>query len=234
MRIVVICIVLGMLSLSGEQSRAQVYRCEQTDGVVSFQQTPCEEAKEEKVLDMPIHPTWRDRESALIRKEAFERQQRQPNVEHYLREAEASSPQIDSYFDASEASRDSFRSATQNSSSPCPPGQVPLNPSRLNPRRGWDPSRGYVELHCREPGATSQTRMEEAISSPTQIDPPDVFDHRNQSSIRRVAPVQSLSEMNQIRDTQGGWYNILPGTNTVRDRSTGQDCTVVQDTIRCN
>lgn len=183
-----------------------VYKCTTEDGEIVFQQIPCSADQEQENIKIPPGPSQQDVEAAHARLRAYERAERESrNGDQQSDSAHGPHRQPNAAQFGSEYSEN--ESSTTNSS-PCPPGQVPLNPSKVDPSRGWSKSKGYVPLRCGTPGTRANDR---AV---------------------RTGP--GISEPRRIQDQYGNWYTQQPGSSFATDEKTGKQCFVYGDFVRCD
>lgn len=201
------CIVSFLiLMLVPMHVQATVYRCTTEDGHIIFQQVPCSDDQEEETVRLQPQPRAGDVAAAQVRLRAYEAENRRSERERNRSEIISDEELRES---RSESLTETVRhDEAQSSSGACPPGQVPLNPSRLDPARGWSRSRGYVPLRCGDPDETTGDR---AV---------------------RTGP--GITEPRRIQDQYGNWYVQPPGSSFARDERTGQQCFVYGNFVRCD
>jgi hypothetical protein len=186
--------------------QAKVYRCTTDDGHLIFQQVPCGDNQKEETVQIQSGPSSEEVAAAQARLRAIEeRNRRAERVRYHTEPAHDRQPNESRNAPLSVASE---RDEAHTYGGACPPGQVPLNPSRLDPARGWSGSRGYVPLRCGDP------------------DEP--------ASDRAVRTGPGITEPRRIQDQTGNWYTQPPGSSFARDERTGRQCFVFGDFVRCD
>lgn len=147
------------LSILGSAAVAQtVYRCVDESGATTFQDRPCDDERTE--TRMHIEPNVVDssraranvnRQRAIDARLAAERERKvQARQRNQNEQRPSATNSIASALERNEQSN----SEPLRDNGPCPPAQIPLNSSRLNPARGWSDSKGYEDLKCGAPQDT--------------------------------------------------------------------------------
>lgn len=201
-----------------------VYKCKNDDGSTAFSDKPCAANPEFHVIDEAYKPD----PSNPVQRSTFVR----PPVRTSSQQQPAANPS--SSGGQQWGGSDSIYSSSNENG--CPPGQIPVNASRLNPNRGWSSSKGYVSLRCvdRDANADRSTRSTADRLAPSNgiSQPPSNPIPQN----RRLNPVFSdPAGQGRVRDRNGNWYNPVPGVpNQFRDRQSGERCVLQGDKLRCN
>ena len=201
-----------------------VYKCTNDDGSIAFSDVPCAANPEFHVIVEAYKPD----SSNPVQRSTFVR----PPVRTSSQQQPAANPSS-SGGQQWGGSNSIYSSSNENG---CPPGQVPVNASRLNPNRGWSSSKGYVSLRCvdRDAKADRSTRSNDDRWTPSShvSQPPSIPELPD----RRINPVLSdPAGQGRVRDRNGNWYNPVPGVpNQFRDRQSGERCVLQGDKLRCN
>ena len=224
-------LIFCSLILTGEQSLGQIHRCEMPDGVLAFQETPCDDAVEEDILDIQARPTWQERvASRRDTAELIRREQDRAAFEQRQHDTRKSSQDYDLAVNASEGPVDSSSDFSKTGTGSCPPGQIPLNPSKLDPKRGWSRSRGYVPLRCGVDGGTTSASQNEQLPHAGWDQDPPIRKNRTVNGT-----VSDPAGLGRIRDRSGNWYSPVPGLpGEFEDQRSGQRCTLRGASLHCD
>jgi hypothetical protein len=191
-----ICVLAGIAFFCVSNANAEIYKCETSKGDIAFQQIPCAKGSTEEKVKVRAGPSPAEVESARARLQVANEPPTRPF-------GDVNNPDDNNASDPV-PSQSSERTAEQ-SSGPCPAGQVPLNASRHDPSKGFSKSGGYVPLRC---GSESRPLT---------------------NRLTRTGP--GYTEPKRILDQYGNGYTQLPGSNFAIDDKTGKPCVINGSTI---
>ena len=200
---VTLVLVLMSLPIYGHST---VYKCTTEGGRIIYQQVPCRSEQKQESVPIPSGPSQQDAAAAQARLRAYEQANRKAGNDGRSSDG-TTIPQKQSDVAHSEAEYRTNEHSLSNSG-PCPPGQVPLNSSKVDPARGWSRSKGYVRLKCGTPDESSTDR---AV---------------------RTGP--GITEPRRIQDQYGNWYTQPPGSSFATDEKTGKQCFVYGNFVECD
>lgn len=186
-----------------------VYRCMDADGVSTYQDLPCEDRDAEARMQIKPNVVDSTRARANVK--------RQKDITARLAAEREQRAQARQQAQNEMRSNRQSRPSKAVASGPCPPGQIPLNSSKLDGSRGWSDSKGYVNLECGSPDdrLPDQDYVPERGRTP---EPPAMLVNCDKAG---------------CWDTQGNRHTRAGDATTIR--SDGKICTRISPTqVQCN
>lgn len=193
--------VVTVFALAGSLAQAQVYKCKTSDGRLVYQQIQCSGKETGGKVKVWAQPKQADIVAAQSRLRAQDRAEFENTPQDGASVESQSEPESPTQVGIQ--ARDVFAGRSGS----CPNGEVALNASSFDPRRGWSKSSGYVPLRC---GSANR-----------------------QASSRTTRTGPGITEPKRIQDQHGNFYNQPPGSAFATDERTGKQCFVYGNFVDC-